>query len=596
MSVDRPSLREILRDEKARKHAEDTGTLLSLQEWSYRVPEPKGPVQFKDFPLMEELYGPELDNVEAAVVKKSTQVGVSTLMWRWAARRAETFGETVIYFFPTDTHVREFGDRRIEPSIQASELLQRRIPAHYVRHKGLKRIGSGFLSLRGLSSRIATQEVDAEAIVMDEYDEANPALVAQAERRISGAKQLGRTPRIRRVGIPTLPGYGIDAEFERSDKRRWLVTCPECGDEQPLSFDENLRWTVPGMDGVMRAGHDDYDDARDVETAYRVCRSCEASLEPAPENPGPLATGRWVADAPGRSLVGYHVQRLAIPRTDLPQLVIASRKTAPVDVEAFYNNDLGLSFTSAEAALTDEDLDRAQALGGEAITGYRGRFITTMGVDVATSRDMNVRISELPPDGPRRAVYIGTAADYSEVRDLMERFKVSMAVVDSMPERRAIAQPLAADFPGRVVMARYDEEVEKGESPGAQQDVPLKYDREKNMVTVSRTDALDSMFDGIRNGRNAPLAIPPRGYREQMKAPKRRTVRDGRGRPRRVYVKTGSAGDDYAHAEVYDLVAKEMYALFMEAGYLERAARGEVLDPAARYAEDPEPLAAPAEY
>src|SRR3954463_7327655 len=90
-------------------------------------------------------------------------------------------------------------------------------------------------------------------------------------------------------------------------------------------------------------------------------------------------------------------------------------------------------------------------------------------------------------------------------------------------------------------------------------DLKLDEARGPLMLTVNRTDAIDGMMDSIRTLRNRPLATPPVGYLDQMRALRRRTRVDTRGRPVREYLTTGPAGDDYAHAETYDLIATELW-------------------------------------
>src|ERR1700733_9329852 len=112
----------------------------SMMEWALLVPEPKvGALNFEDFPYLVELYGDEVAELEECIFVKSTQVGMSTQGWRWAGRRVQQFGDTSLYIFPTADHVTDFGDSRIEPSIEASEFLKAAIRSSAVRQKGLKR-------------------------------------------------------------------------------------------------------------------------------------------------------------------------------------------------------------------------------------------------------------------------------------------------------------------------------------------------------------------------------------------------------------------------------------------------------------------------
>lgn len=523
----------------------------SMMAWSLLAPEPKvGVLNFEDFPYLRELYSDDVAELEECIFIKSTQVGMSTQAWRWAMRRSQQFGDTSLYIFPTADHVTDFGDSRIEPSIEASEFLQAQIPAGFVRKKELKRIGNGWLYLRGSNSRAGAQSVDADSVTFDEYNELDPANVPQIERRLTGARQAGRIPRVRRMGIPTGPGEGIDAYFSASDQRKWHVTCAECGDEQPIEWWKNVRWRNPGVEGVQKPGADEYKTALDVEEAWRCCRSCEATLEPV------IRGGRWIATNPESSLRGYHVARLIVPRCDLIQMVKASRQTSPAQVIAFFNNDLGLAYAPTETSLDEEAILAACSHGGEATqtVKYGPGIYRTAGIDVASERDLNVRVSELREDG-RYALWIGTVGSFKEALDLLVRMRVTFFCIDANPERR-LARGLCAQLPGRGCLVEY----------GGPEEMAFRYKEQENIARVNRTEAIDAMMDGIRLLRNIPLRTPPPGYVEQLMAPRRRSQLNKREKVIRTYVSQGP--DDYAHAEVFDLVAVEMLRMRHQAGLL----------------------------
>lgn len=536
--------------EEQRRAAEGT---LSMRKYVTVTPEPKavgGRISFEDFPYQEELYGEQVTAARDVVLIKSTQVGVSAWAWRWAMRETDQAGRTTLYIFPADEHVREFAVERIQPSIDGSDYLTNRIGTG-IRQQKLVQFGAAFLHLRGSNSRAGAQSVAADSIVFDEYDELDQANLAQIERRLSGAQAAGRPPRTRRVGVPSIPGFGIHAAYERSDRRVWLVTCSACREEQEVTWERNVRWLNPGNDCVMRPGHDEYHDRGAVAKAWRACRTCEAVLD--------VRQGRWEAQNPGSAVPGFHVTRLIVPRTDLEEIVRNSRKTAPHEVEAFWNNDLGRPYSPAEASLTAEDVQAAASLGREPQDHYVGPWAVTMGVDVAGERDLTVRISEIGPDRVARGLWLGEVSSFGEVGALMARFRVHLAVVDANPERR-MARTLQAQHPGRVFLCEYGEPEEEP--------VQLKRGpdgRPSGLVRVNRTEALDGMMDAVRQKRNLPPSALPPWYVEQMTAPKRRTEINSRGKPRRVYVSTGNSGDDYAHAEVYDTVARELLSMSVAA-------------------------------
>lgn len=563
-----PGFRELLghelnaQKERAARSAEveaereQMGTLLS---YGQRIPLAKGGyLDLDEFPYQAEpFYSDEVALEEEVVYMKATQIGATEAMWRWILWLVDQFGDTGIYYFPTDTHVTQFGDDRVTPVMNASDYLQRRLSGVNTKH--LKKIGAGSLYFRGVTSLTAVQSVDADALIFDEYDESDPDNMEQAERRLSGSRAAGRTPRIRRFGRPTLPGYGIAAAFEETDQRKWMVTCPECGTVQEMTFEDNVRWTSEaGGADELRRGADQYDQKKDVTNVWRACKRCDASLEAPPGERGPIHEGTWTrtAKGPGR-IPGYHVTRLIVPRTDLKAIVQASRKTAPSAIEVFHWADLGIPYAAADSSLDDLAIDRACAGGyPEAVPGYRGRFPTILGADVASERALNVGVDEIGPDGRRRALWAGLVEDdkgkrgktaFEKLAQMMVDYQVQMAVVDAQPDRR-LSRGFAAQFPGRVFICEY----------GDDQEDAIQVDTDKRKVRVDRTQAIDAMMDGIRGMDKLPLQRPPASYKEQLKSPKRRVVLKPNKQPRRVYVKTGSSGDDYAHMEVYCLVADEL--------------------------------------
>lgn len=534
-----------------------------MREYAELVPEPGvGLLRIKDdFPYQADWYSEEVANAEEVVWMKSTQVGMSAYAWRWAVRQADQFGQTGIYIFPTDSHVTEFGDERIEPAIEESPYLQARIRPRFVRHKKLKRIGLGFLHLRGSNSKAGAQSVAAQFLVFDEYDFLDAQNLPQIERRITGARQLGHTPRIRRLGTPTIEGHGISLAWESSDQRVWKVVCEGCGLSQEITWEENMRWTNPDREEVMRAGHDDYDNVKDVERAWRACSDCEAELD--------VRLGAWEAQRPGAKVIGFHATRLIVPRTDLTQIIVASRSTKPMEVEAFENNDLGRPYSAVESSLDAAAIIAACSLGQYAQEGYSGPNPVTMGVDVAGERDLSVRISEqLPPEheglpNRRRALWIGEVKDFREIGRLMELFGVAMCAIDSRPETR-MAKALRAAYPGRIVLVEYDARNESESIKVESGEVGTPWEGVPQRVKVNRTEALDAMMDSIRSRWNIPLLEPPHNYVAQLRAPKRKTVISQTLKVSRVYVSGGTVGDDYAHAEVYDLVATELWRMMSE--------------------------------
>lgn len=488
-------------------------------DWALRVPEPKaGSLDFARFPFQVELYRDAAED-EDLCVKKATQVGVSAFLVRWTLYWADTRGLTALYVFPTRNDVYDFSDARIKPAIEASEYLRERIPAGYVQNKGLKAIGLGFVYFRGSETKRGLDSVDADILALDEYDTLVQANIGDAERRISGS-QVGL---VRRVGVPSINDFGISKEYDKSDQRRWFVHC-ECNEWQHLTYKDNI----------------------DEATALRVCRRCRRPLD--------VTRGEWIATFPDRPNRGYHLPRLIVPDTNIARIVAAHKEREPYKIQVHYNKDLAEAYEGAGGRLTRQEIRAAQREGVIQQHGYDGANVVTMGVDVASTRALNVRISEHLNERVKRSLWIGTVDSFDELYDLMDRYQIRMCGIDHLPEGR-LARAFAERYAGRVYLINF-----KTQAGG---DV-LAIDDEQRRVAVGRVEMIDATIERIRSQRNLlPMDLPP-DYLDNMLAVVRKIEKMGRddrdeGKIRVTYYSTGP--DDYLMAEGYDLVATELWWL-----------------------------------
>lgn len=532
----------------------DLSALLALivpfTAWATQIPTAKGQVlDFARFPYQPELYEVFGDpTIEDVCGMKGVQVGLSELLTRLTLYIADQLGMTAVYVFPALKQMWEYSSTRVDPMREQSAYLQSRtlLAPRWPWSKGLKRIGtlrrSGFVHYRGSESKNELIAVDADILALDEYDSLAPQNVPEAERRIAGSL-LGM---IRRVGVPSDPEFGIAKKFQESDGREWLVKCDDCSAGwQPIIFHKNVRWD---------------EDEGVIENPRVECWHCGGRLD--------VLRGEWVAERPGRSRPGFHIHRLMrASDRNLRDVIEASKKRSPRDVKSFWNNDLGLPHSDSLAGLDRAVLAAAisaaeSALGRplfiEKARGYSGTNLVTMGVDVASARALNVRISEhidpLIQEGHRkRALWIGTVDSFNELPILMAAYRVTFAVIDHMPEMR-LALGLAEQFPGRVYVCSYS----------SNQVEPLVLNTEDRKVKVLRTPAMDATTAVIRQLRNHLPEDPPEGWVEQMLAPRRQIEKDEFDR---VTVRWESKGpDDYFMAEVYDLVATEVAKIRIELG------------------------------
>jgi len=132
----------------------------------------------------------------------------------------------------------------------------------------------------------------------------------------------------------------------------------------------------------------------------------------------------------------------------------------------------------------------------------------------------------------------------------MEHFGVGMAAIDHLPEGR-LAHAFAERFPGRVYLVAYN----TAEHPRGPDTPNVKPD--ERFATVRRLEAIDKMTDLIRAQCNLlPLDLPDE-YFDHLQALVRTSEQDEFGKQRVFYRAIGD--DDYAQAEVYDVLATELW-------------------------------------
>jgi hypothetical protein len=540
MNARGPGASEAMREHLRTRREQRLGTQIGFMDWALKVPEPKGPLDFHRFPMQLELYREGVNDPEI-VIKKSTQVGISAFGVRWALYHADTRGMTGLYLFPTARDMWDFSSLRVGPVIRNSPHLSRRQKPDDPDNKGMKGIGLGVVVFRGSEALSGLESVDADHMVFDEYDLLEHEHIPVAERR-TGASKYGYK---RRIGWPSIPNQGIDRLYEDSDQRKWMVKCRACNEWQTLEFFKNV----------------------DIRTGQRICAKCKKEL-----SPDVIRAGEWVARFPdqGRQR-GYHVTQLLVPEKSLADLIKASKKRAPHERQSFMNRDLGEAWAPEEGRLSDAAYEAATRDYTVARSVHEAFVVdspnvVTMGVDVADVRNLNVRVSEHFENGKKRALFIGEVESFTALDELWTKYNVNMGAVDHLPSGR-LARAWAERHPGQIYLIAL---TDTGQMNAAKK--PWDVDDDMMTATVNRTVALDAMLETIRAQQNMLPSNPPDDYKEHLQAPNRVVatdnathVRIGRGGkqdnpPRATRVFYRSAGpDDYAMAEVFDVVATELY-------------------------------------
>lgn len=145
---------------------------------------------------------------------------------------------------------------------------------------------------------------EVDAFPWDVGGEGDPmTLIENRQRTFSRAKTY-------LVSTPTIDGASrIDALYQRSDRRRYHVPCPHCGEFQ------TLEWGADTPHGLkFRVDRTEHANAiAQVTDAWYVCKHCGAEINEGHKT-DMLAAGRWVAERPHiKTTRGYHLNALYAP-------------------------------------------------------------------------------------------------------------------------------------------------------------------------------------------------------------------------------------------------------------------------------------------
>jgi hypothetical protein len=435
-----------------------------LAAWAVKKIRLEGrPFRFEGHEYLRAIYD---DTSPHVVLEKAAQIGGTT----WAILRsvhACLSGLNCMYFFPTRTDVLEFSKSRVSPLLADNPFLAQMMTDTDA--AGLKRIGEAHLYFRGMQSNVGMKSVPADMVVFDELDEAEPAARAMARERLAHSDYK----RIIELSNPSLPDYGIDESYQLSDQRHWTLKCPRCNEwtaldqEFPKKLGQEVRIILPRPDG---SGY------------YRACPKCGAELD--------LDRGEWVADFPGRPIHGYRISQLFSSKVDPGEILQEYWLTRYPD--RFYQLKIGVPWADLDRRL---DVGTVLSLCGDAAMEEEAntRDVYTMGVDTGLALHAVILRGEYTDDKEwtytkrQHLVHLKVCHDFSELDELMKRFRIHRCVIDGMPETHATRE-FAKRHRGRVFLNFFAEN-ERG---------AVNFDRETQLVKVNRTEALDASRAAIR--------------------------------------------------------------------------------------------------
>ncbi len=369
-------------------------------------------------------------------------------------------------------------------------------------------------------------------IILDEFDEfADPITIIPT---IEARQNASDYQWILGLSTPTYPDIGIDRAYSMSNQFNWYVKCSKCS----KSFSPLVEIQTSGFDScVVQAPI-----SKDVGF---VCPNCHELTQ----TNG--ASGEWVLDVKAdNNNFGYSISRLFVKNSSLGQLL--TKYEDALNVQEFYNSELGLPYAPANAKLTRADIVAAST--GMAELAFGSIDSTWMGVDVGLK--CHWVIGKTRENGQVEIIAYGIN-DWDHLREIESRYNVKNAVIDLRPYEQEVKRHIsgkrgyfACDFNVGNQEDWYKFTTADDETRGVH----------TRVIKADRTQSCDHLISQMSIKKKLILPACAKGdnrFVNQLCAPTRMALPDPKtGDIRAVYNRGGKA-DHFYFAFVYLLLALE---------------------------------------
>lgn len=318
-------------------------------------------------------------DVETIVVMSSAQIGKTEVINNIVGYHIHQDPAPLLVLQPTVEMAQTWSKDRLAPMLRDTAALRGKVHVSNRRDSQntllSKRFAGGHITMTGSNAPASLASRPIRVVLCDEVDR-YPASAGAEGDPVSLARKRATTFWNRKViltSTPTLSGISrIEAEFDLSDKRYFMVPCPHCGHSQRLLWG-NVKW------------HKDEQGNSLPDTAAYHCGEC-ATVWSESDRLTAIRHGEWVATEPGRRIAGFHLSELYSPWssiTDMARAFLAAKKNTE-SLKTWVNTALGEPWE-----------DRGEQVDQHSLYSRRERYeaqvpdgalILTAGIDVQRDR------------------------------------------------------------------------------------------------------------------------------------------------------------------------------------------------------------------
>ncbi len=241
--------------------------------------------------------------VEIIILKTSTQVGKTECILNCLGYTIEQDPGPTLLVMPTELDAENMSNDRIQPMIDNSESIN----SHKTVFKqDIKKMHMIFdrmiLYLSSAQSPSGLSSKPIKNLFMDEINK-YPLFSGKEANPIDLSKERTRTfwnRKIIEASTPTSKDGLISKEYNLSDKRKYYVPCPHCGEYQLLLF-PNIKWPADVKDPQI---------IHNLKLAWYECLHCKKKINDI-DKINMLAIGVWCPD-------GCHVEKTGQISGEIP--------------------------------------------------------------------------------------------------------------------------------------------------------------------------------------------------------------------------------------------------------------------------------------
>jgi phage terminase large subunit GpA-like protein len=330
------------------------------------------------------------DPCRRVVVMKGVQVAATELANMWIGYIMDRAPAPILMVQSTQELQQRWASTRLARMIETTPALADKVGRLGKGIDGRKKRGpesamvksfpGGYLIVGISTSKSSLAQLPAQYLILDEIDRyplnlpGEGAPVEIAEKRTT---TYAETSKVYLCSTPTTKGYSpIDAEWERSDKRHWMVKCPYCGKRQRMVW-RQVRWSEL--------------DRRPEDACYQ-CEHCDGLIEEH-QRAAMVLSGEWVPTAESK-VAGYHIpgliSTLGLTLGVMAEEFVKAKEAGIEQLRVWVNTRLGEPWEERDAGRMDASvlMQRRHAWwqpGKDQVGVPTGVWLLTCGVDVQAS-------------------------------------------------------------------------------------------------------------------------------------------------------------------------------------------------------------------